>query len=721
MPPHGRTRALAVLLVGVMLSVAGRGLAAGVPGPSEVHALLDVPYVSQTPELCGGAAVAMVLRYWGERHVFPQDFAPLVGAGDGGILTGALTAAVRDRGWQALVVPAADDTARARIRSEIDRGRPLIALIEVGPHTYHYVVIVGGTDQEVVLHDPARAPFRVLRWAEFDRAWMATGRWMMLVLPPGGFSPHGPGGDLARVTPSSSEAAIHPEQTPCGALVERGVNMALSGDREGAEQGLAAATALCPNDPASWRELAGLRFSQSRWSEAQVLALSAVRLAPDDAYAWQLLATSRYLSGDQTGALDAWNRTGQPRIDAIDIHGAERTRQPVVVRAAGLQPRQVVTPEALARALRRLRELPVVSNARVKYEPIIASKANNDAGLAKVDVFIDERQVVPSGWMALATLGARALVLNELRVDVAGPLGAGELERVAWRWSAGRPRVALGLALPAPHGFPGIVAIDASWERQSYDATPSSDDITVVREERRSVGLHLSDWSTSWLRWQTGAALDRLREYDHLDENRVDARDFLAVESTLDVRLAGDRLALAASGGWWTPFAGGNRFAAGGLLAAWRSTVDATLPSWSAVTEIGVASRVAPLALWPGAGTGQGRSGLLRAHPLLETLEGDDVLAGPVFGRDVAHGSLEYVRPVKHTLAGGLSIAGFVDAGRAWHRLHSLETSPLYVDAGVGARVRAPGPGGAIRIDVARGFRGGGTALSASWGGAWPR
>ena len=390
--------------------------------------------------------------------------------------------------------------------------------------------------------------------------------------------------------------------------------MALAGDREGAEQGLVAATGLCPNDPASWRELAGLRFSQSRWSEAQDLALSAVRLAPDDAYAWQLVATSRYLMGDVMGALDAWNRTGEPRIDTIDIHGAERTRQPVVVRAAGLQPRQVLTPEAFGRALRRLRDLPVASNARMRYEPVSTAI---DGGLAKVDVFIDERQVVPSGWLALATLGARALLLDELRVDVAGPLGAGELASAAWRWSAGRPRVALGLALPSPQWLPGIVSFDGSWERQSYDATPSSDDATLVREERRRVGLHLADWSTSWLRWQTGAALDRLREYDDLDERRVDARDYLAVESALDVRLAGDRLALAASGGWWAPFAGGDRFGTGGLLAAWRSTDDATLPSWSAVTEIGVASRVAPLALWQGAGTGQGRSGLLRAHPLL--------------------------------------------------------------------------------------------------------
>jgi len=39
----------------------------------------------------------------------------------------------------------------------------------------------------------------------------------------------------------------------------------------------------------------------------------------------------------------------------------------------------------------------------------------------------------------------------------------------------------------------------------------------------------------------------------------------------------------------------------------------------------------APLALWPGAGTGQGREGLLRAHPLID----DGVIHDAVFGHHV--------------------------------------------------------------------------------------
>jgi hypothetical protein len=369
-----------------------------------------------------------------------------------------------------------------------------------------------------------------------------------------------------------------------------------------------------------------------------------------------------------------------------------------------------LTPEAFGLALRRVRDLPVASGVRMSYESL-------DGGLAKVNVFFDERPLVPHGWVTFVTMGAQALVYREVQVDVAGPMGIGDLESVAWRWSAARPRVAIGLAFPSSGWISGTVAFDASWEDQTYAATPSSVGATPVREPRRRVGLHVAQWSTSWLRWQAGAAVDRLREYDGPAETRADVRDYASVASALDIRLAGDRVAVALSEGWWTPLAGGDRFATGGLLAAWRSTNDTTRTSWSAAIGMDVASRVAPLALWEGAGTGWGRSALLRAHPLLD----HDFITGPAFGRGLAYGSLEYDRPVGRTVAGAFSIAGFVDSARAWNRMNGLAASPLYIDAGVGVRVHAMGSSGAVRIDLAHGLRGGGTTLSAGWGTAWPR
>lgn len=434
------------------------------------------------------------------------------------------------------------------------------------------------------------------------------------------------------------------------------------------------------------------------------------RPAIDDAQAWQRLAAAQYVMGDVTGALESWNRNGRPAIDAIAIHGASRTRPAVLIDAAGLRPHDVLTPETFRRALRRLRDVPVASSATISYQAV-------DGGLAIVDLFIHERPMAPRGWRALGTVAARAIFLHELRLDVAGASGAGEVLSAAWRWSTGRPRVTLGLAFPSPGWVPGIVSIDGSWERQSYDATPTSEAATVVSEERRRAGLRLSDWVASWLRIEIGTAIDRLREYADEGAPFEVARDYVAVESSLSARLAGDRLAVTVSGGWWAPPAGGRPFGTCALLATWRSTDDATAPSWSAVSGIGAASSSAPPALWLGAGTGEGRVALLRAHRLVNS----GVITGPAFGRRLAHASLEYAHPVKHHRKGDLSIAGFVDAAQAWHRLNGLDTSPLYVDAGVGLRVRTPGPDGAIRLDVARGLRGGGTTFSASWGGAWRR
>jgi hypothetical protein len=38
---------------------------------------LSVPYLPQTEAMCGGAAVAMLFRYWGDTHADIQQFAAL--------------------------------------------------------------------------------------------------------------------------------------------------------------------------------------------------------------------------------------------------------------------------------------------------------------------------------------------------------------------------------------------------------------------------------------------------------------------------------------------------------------------------------------------------------------------------------------------------------------------------------------------------------------------
>jgi hypothetical protein len=132
--------------------------------------VLDVPFIAQSELLCGGAAAAMVMRYWGERGVDAESFQALVDRKAGGIRTDALAATLRARRWTAVEVRGSPE-ALAR---ELLQGRPVISLVEDRPGTYHYVVVVARNADGVIFHDPARAPFRVASAAEFEPPSAAT-------------------------------------------------------------------------------------------------------------------------------------------------------------------------------------------------------------------------------------------------------------------------------------------------------------------------------------------------------------------------------------------------------------------------------------------------------------------------------------------------------------------------------------------------------------------
>src|SRR4051812_48203212 len=117
-------------------------LVVAAPSRAQPLAILDVPFIAQSELLCGGAAAAMVLRYWGERGVDAESFAQLVDRRAGGIPTSALVDDLRSRRWNALAIRGSAETLDA----ELHAGRPVIALIEERPRTYHFVVIVGRSE-----------------------------------------------------------------------------------------------------------------------------------------------------------------------------------------------------------------------------------------------------------------------------------------------------------------------------------------------------------------------------------------------------------------------------------------------------------------------------------------------------------------------------------------------------------------------------------------------
>jgi hypothetical protein len=613
----------------------------------------------------------MVMRFWGVDGIYAETFADLIDQEAGGIRAEDLIGALRSRGFDATSVSG----DAALVRGALARRQPAIALIEDRPGRFHYVVIVGWTDGRVIAHDPARAPFRVYVEAAFVRAWAASDSWTLLTAP----------ADARRDDPVAATAGdtnVHTRERPCDGMVEEAVRLAGGGDHAGARQLLDFAARACPADPSPWRELAGVHALRGEWADAAADAREALARDGSDQHAARILATSLYLKDDQTGALNAWNLVGEPVIDIVDIRGLERTRFGVAGAVLGLAPQQVLTSDRLERARKRLDELPSLFGSRVSYEP-----AEN--GRARLIASVVERPIVTSGALPLAALAVRALTDREATLAIASPSGGGEMVTASWRWWERRPRVAAGIAAPAPFG--GVWSLEGSGERATFG--PES---VAIEEERRSVALAASNWITGRLRWDATAGFERWP-----------AGNTVAIGAGLEGRALDDRVRLAGRTALrrrgvstWT----------WQVSADWRSRLQHTGAVWFARAGLEGAGAEAPLSLWPGAGTGQARDALLRAHPLLH----DGAIRDGVFGRRLAYAGLEWRRWIPRGFGPvRLGPAVFVDAARA-RAVPAFADRRAHVDVGAGVRIAVPSAG-VLRADFARGLRDGEMALSFGW------
>lgn len=658
------------------LSLAGVADRSALPPP----AALDVPYLSQTEALCGGAAVAMVFRYWGERHADVQQFAPLVDRRAGGIAGARLIEAVNERGWQTITLAGRLDSLREQLAGK----RPVILLIQDRPGRYHYIVAIGATDAELVFHDPTWGPFRRMSVVDLMRVWQPTRYWGLAVLPRGDAGPR--------------DAAEHPilrtvnvSTAHCDLLLDDAVGEIRRRGLEAADEILTGVRVACPESTRALSELAGVRFAQNRLSEAATLASEAVHRDASDAYAWDVLGSTHFMQNDLPGALRAWNQIGRPRLDSVRIEGLSRTRFALVAQTLTLTPNAVLTRDGFRFAERRLHQLPNRASARIGY------RLERD-GFATVDVGIVERSSLPHSPLEWVAAGVHSLVDRELNVSTPGWMGMGEVWSGSWRWWNGRPRVAVSFAAPRVGRLPGVVRVDAFQETQTYRPAAVSQ---VITETRLHGGIALTDWLSPDLRYEIDAGVD---SWDGV-------RRTASAGGGVERRFAADRLALSASGQAYLPVSGQAAFHVGGVQARFRSKSDSRgLVQLASAGLQGVTDR-APLALWRGAGDGHARAPLLRAHRLLQ----NGVIDGAIFGRRLMFASVETQQWFAPLSVARVGVAAFVDAARAARTLSVSAENGLQLDVGMGLRLRLPGREGVLRVDYGHGLRGNHDAVTIGW------
>lgn len=660
------------------------------PGPPLARAtILEVPYLPQDELLCGGAAAAMVLRYWGMENVRASDFSSLVRPTLGGMRADELAANLAGRGWD----PHLFAGSVAEVLRHVRLGRPVITLIEVAGGRFHYVVVVGEAEGRFVAHDPAGAPFEMMSAADLARAWKRTGGLSLVVLPrqDRGSNVRPP---VAAVdgTMNAPGAGGPPMPDTCRATLASGVGLANQGRFEDAARALT--TGECADHPAFLRESAGVRLRQGQAGDAASLARRAIAVDPADSLAHRTLATALYLDDRPRDALDAWNRVGLPTLDLIRIPGLRQARYRPAERLLGLRAGEVLTAGALDLAARRFGDLPAAAITRVGYVPTGGGRVDVVAGMV-------ERTGLPTAAIPLVYTALRAAVSREVGLTVVSPLGLGETWSGAWRWWDRRPRVAFGFATPAGLAGPAVWRVDGSWEKESFTTVTigiaASDDSSDVIDERSGGGVSVSRWHTAWFRQSLEVGADRW----------VDRGGFARIGATFESRAPGDHLGLLARADRWMSLEGEGGFGGLAIHAAWTTATSRLGPELTLRGGVEAVARDAPPTVWPGAGVGQARETLLRAHPLLT----DGVIEGRAFDVNLASAGAEAVYWWDTGSGFRIGAAAFVDLAHPW----GVRPAETLADAGLGVRLGTAVRDAAFRLDIATGLTDDEFAVSAGW------
>jgi len=397
---------------------------------------LDVPFVAQRKDTCGAAALAMVLRYWGD-HASHDDVAgALLTPELHGIAGSRLAGFARGRGMEAVAYRG----DMANLRDFIGKGRPLIVAWDLGRGRYHDVVVVGLDDERraVIVHNPAAGASRAVKADAFERRWRGAGYWTLLVLP-------------------EKEAAAPPTYEE---LVARGVAAGRGGHYGEAAEVLQRAIGLAPARPEARVELAGLRFLEKKYEDAAAGFASALIYQPDP-YAREMLAASLHLAGHTEDALKEWNRLGQPRLDRVAVRGLVYTNERVVTRELALSPEGVLDLGRYRETRLRLEELGIFSRIELRPLPRQLGHVDLEVDLAERHGFGDRAQV--------AIRSAIYAVRKKVVLRYFNLAGEGINLGLEYKWQRTQPRWQGSVEWPRPFGLPANLRLEALRARPTYD------------------------------------------------------------------------------------------------------------------------------------------------------------------------------------------------------------------------------------------------------------
>ena len=170
---------------------AGSGFALVAETPS---LWIDVPFIAQSKNGCGSAAIAMVMQYWDQNSGRAPSASTdadkiqqaLYSPAEGGIPARAMQRYFEESGYRAIAFLGDWN----ELQRHLSRGRPLIVSLKAsGPHgPLHYVVVVGIDSAQgyIYVNDPAQQKMLRLSREGFESEWSAAHHWTLLAVPRAG-------------------------------------------------------------------------------------------------------------------------------------------------------------------------------------------------------------------------------------------------------------------------------------------------------------------------------------------------------------------------------------------------------------------------------------------------------------------------------------------------------------------------------------------------------
>ena len=162
------------------------------PAPQESAGVwLDVPFVKQTEDGCGSAAISMLFGYW-NAHGMSIDpnradaaliQARLYSRKARGIYASGMERYFKESGFRVFLL----EGEWKDLLEQLKQGRPLVVSLGPGnPKAPRHYVVVTGIDWRsgaVFIHDPARGKLLRIEREEFEKEWRPSRHWMLLALP----------------------------------------------------------------------------------------------------------------------------------------------------------------------------------------------------------------------------------------------------------------------------------------------------------------------------------------------------------------------------------------------------------------------------------------------------------------------------------------------------------------------------------------------------------